>query len=68
MNSGQMSNRRINCMKCEHYYITWDMNFPRGCRIYEFKTREWPSAVVYRSSGIPCMNYKEKKPPSSASD
>lgn len=54
-------NARINCMKCEHFYITWDPKHPRGCRVYGFKTQQLPSLVVFQSSGTPCMNYIEKK-------
>jgi hypothetical protein len=61
MPPGQTKSPRINCMKCEHFYITWDKNYPRGCRSYGFKTQQLPSLVVYQSSGLPCMHYAEKK-------
>jgi hypothetical protein len=51
---------RIDCMKCKHFYITWDPNFPRGCKAFGFKTRTLPSAQVLSSSGSPCMNYEHK--------
>jgi hypothetical protein len=52
--------QRINCMKCQHFYITWDANFPRGCKAYGFKTQTMPSLNVLSSSGKPCMNFEPK--------
>ncbi|MGM0652914.1 MAG: uracil-DNA glycosylase [Bacillota bacterium] len=52
---------RINCLKCRHYYITWDRKFPRGCRALDFKSKYCPSAAVYNSSGMPCLFYQERK-------
>ncbi|TYP68075.1 uracil-DNA glycosylase [Paenibacillus methanolicus] len=57
---------RIDCMKCRHYYVTWDPAFPRGCRAFGFKTRALPSQTVLSSSGKACMNF-EPKPPSASS-
>ncbi|WP_309118423.1 uracil-DNA glycosylase [Paenibacillus sp.] len=51
---------RINCMKCRHYYVTWEPQYPRGCRAYGFKTRQMPSVTVLSSSGRPCLQYEEK--------
>lgn len=52
---------RINCMKCVHFYITWDEHHPKGCRVLGFKSREVPSSVVFRSSGMVCQMFEEKK-------
>lgn len=52
--------QRINCMNCRFYFVTWDPNFPRGCKAYEFKTRSMPSAAVLSSSGQPCMKFQPK--------
>ncbi|HZG79058.1 MAG TPA: uracil-DNA glycosylase [Paenibacillus sp.] len=58
--------KRINCMKCKHYYVTWEPQFPRGCRAYGFKTVQMPSATVLSSSGKPCLQYEEKLAPPQA--
>lgn len=55
-----MKERKINCLKCEYFYVTWDARFPRGCKAYDFKTRHMPSFVVFQSSGMPCMRYVRK--------
>ncbi|MBB3114769.1 hypothetical protein FHS18_006929 [Paenibacillus phyllosphaerae] len=59
-------NQRINCMKCRHFYVTWDPQFPRGCRAFGFKTHALPSATVLSSSGKPCMNFEPKQTAGSA--
>lgn len=53
-------NDRIVCQKCKHYYVTWDKNKPHGCKAYGFKSKEVPSLVVKRSSGIECSFYQKK--------
>nr|WP_088007665.1 uracil-DNA glycosylase [Indiicoccus explosivorum] len=52
---------RINCFQCVHFYVTWEAARPRACRAYGFKTKELPSAVVRRSSGMDCMQFKMKE-------
>jgi len=54
-------NERINCITCVHYYVTWDRNFPYGCRLFEFKSRKLPSLLVLESTGEKCKNHELKK-------
>lgn len=54
--------RRPECHKCEHFHITWDQNFPYGCKAMGFKTRKRPSQDVYESSGMDCQLFTRKKP------
>ncbi|MCA1320356.1 hypothetical protein LC085_10590 [Bacillus tianshenii] len=55
-----MEQKRIDCLKCRHYYVTWDAKFPKGCRAFGFKTNQLPSLAVFRSSGSPCMKFEKK--------
>jgi hypothetical protein len=32
----------IDCHKCIYYYVTWNANFPHGCRAMGFKSRRYP--------------------------
>ncbi len=57
-NKSRRSN--VNCFKCKHFYITWDKNFPRGCRALNFKSQNVPSQVVFQSSGFPCLCFEKK--------
>nr|WP_277586893.1 uracil-DNA glycosylase [Psychrobacillus antarcticus] len=50
-----------NCFKCQHFFTTWDARNPRGCKAYEFKTKELPSVVVHRSSGMECLKFEPKQ-------
>lgn len=56
-----MKRQRSYCFKCTHFFITWDMHFPRGCRAMNFKSRQMPSSVVFSSSGEQCLKFKPKK-------
>lgn len=62
---------RIDCLKCRHFYITWDELFPKGCKALGFKSRELPSLAVFRSSGMECQLFEpkgRKKPPENAGE
>jgi len=51
----------IDCHKCKHYYVTWDKNFPHGCKAMKFKSKQLPSIVVRVSSDRECLLFKIKK-------
>lgn len=53
-----------DCLKCRHFYVTWDPSFPRGCRLFGIKTRRLPSQEVRESTGRDCPAWvlSEKKP------
>ena len=46
-----------DCLLCQHYYITWDVSFPYGCRAMDFKSRRKPQLDVLESSGSPCLRF-----------
>lgn len=52
-----------NCRACEHYYITWDENFPYGCKALHFKSKHLPRLDVKESSGTDCLFFSAKKIP-----
>lgn len=54
--------KRVNCLKCRYFHITWDKYNPKGCKYFGFKTRAIPSLIVYRSSGKRCEAFKPKEP------
>lgn len=49
------------CKNCAHYYITWDVKFPYGCRLFGFKSKGEPSMTVFKSLGKKCDNFIEKE-------
>jgi hypothetical protein len=56
-----MTEKKITCNKCTYFYVTWDKQYPRGCRAMNFKSREVPSTTVYEASGMQCQKFKKKK-------
>ena len=54
--------KRINCRRCQHYFVTWVAKQPHGCRAYGFKSPQIPSLAVFQSSGMDCSLFKEKNP------
>jgi hypothetical protein len=52
--------KEVNCIKCQYYYITWDKNFPKGCRYFGFKGKIMPSRMVKEASGEECKGFLQK--------
>ncbi|MBF0178489.1 MAG: hypothetical protein HQM03_00525 [Magnetococcales bacterium] len=50
----------VDCLKCRHFQVTWEPDYPRGCRAMGFKTALWPWQEVLRSSGEPCLRFEPK--------
>lgn len=55
------ASRTPNCAKCRHFFVTWDQDFPRGCKAYGFRAMEYPSFVVQRESGIECQLFEKRR-------
>lgn len=55
-----MNVKRIDCKKCKNYYITWDMQFPYGCKLFSIKSKQMPNIVIYQSLGKHCEAYEDK--------
>ncbi len=50
----------INCFFCEHFYITYDVKFPYGCRTMGFKSARMPSVDVFSNSQMDCALFTRK--------
>lgn len=57
-----MKDKKVDCFNCEHFYVTWDRQFPRGCRAFGFKTKHLPSSEVLQASGKQCLHFTKKRP------
>ncbi|DAB29851.1 MAG TPA: uracil-DNA glycosylase [Sulfurimonas sp. UBA12504] len=55
--------KKINCRRCQHYFVTWEPSRPHGCRAYGFKSAQIPSLVVFQSSGSDCNLFVMKSLP-----
>ncbi|OYY23402.1 MAG: hypothetical protein B7X74_03015 [Thiotrichales bacterium 39-47-5] len=52
---------KIDCTQCQHYYVTWDVNRPHGCRFFAFKSPCSPALSVFESSGKSCEAFEQKQ-------
>jgi hypothetical protein len=51
-----------SCYRCTHYFVTWQVDFPHGCRAMGFKSRRLPIIDVRRAmQGKSCLAYKPKE-------
>ncbi len=48
------------CLDCRHYYVTWDKEFPYGCKAMGFKSRTAPCLVTKDASGLACLSFAAK--------
>jgi hypothetical protein len=53
--------KEINCFSCHHFNITYDRNFPYGCRAAGFRSRLMPSREMYVNSRLECLLFKKKR-------
>jgi len=44
-----------SCGDCKHYYVTWDKDFPYGCKAMGFKSRTYQAQVIREASGMDCQ-------------
>lgn len=51
----------LNCIKCNYFYITWDSKFPKACKLYGFKGKNYPSLTVFQATGKQCEHFTPKK-------
>lgn len=61
MKGVEMNVKKINCRNCNYYNITWDNNFPYGCKLFGVKSKQMPSIIVYQSIGKPCEHFMKKQ-------
>ena len=58
--NSESKTERVNCFICKHFYITWEKDFPRGCKALGFKSAEMPFNVVSQASGKRCLYFEQK--------
>ncbi|PCJ17307.1 MAG: uracil-DNA glycosylase [Candidatus Cloacimonadota bacterium] len=56
-----MNKKRINCIKCKYYKVTWEPERPHACTLFSFKSKIIPMYVVRKSGGQQCQGYILKK-------
>ena len=53
--------RKLTCFQCGYFYITWEKNFPYGCKAMGFKSKKIPMKAVYENSGTECLSFSPKQ-------
>jgi hypothetical protein len=62
-----MAMPRIDCRRCRHYFVTWDEDFPHGCRRMGFKSRCAPNDEVRSAmNGGSCRLFDQKPIPAAS--
>jgi hypothetical protein len=51
---------RPTCHKCRYFYVTYDPAMPRGCKLFNFVSVQYPSLVVEKESGQACSGFRER--------
>jgi len=54
---------KADCFACRHFYITYDPRLPYGCRGMGFRSRFFPCAEVWATSGETCGYFLPKETP-----
>ncbi len=57
----EKQDREIDCFSCTRFYITYDADFPYGCRAAGFKSRLMPSREMAAHSGLECQFFTGKE-------
>ncbi|MCS6765772.1 MAG: hypothetical protein MO847_04765 [Candidatus Protistobacter heckmanni] len=56
----QQDDRPPGCMKCAHFYVTYEIKFPYGCKAMGFKSTRMPQEEVIASSNERCHSFEWK--------
>lgn len=60
---GGVSDEDPDCLRCRHHYVTYEADWPHGCRAFALKSRLMPAGVVRESSGRPCQAFEARPRP-----
>ncbi len=52
--------KRADCLHCRAFYITYEAEFPYGCRSFAMKSKTMPAIEVRRASGQECKAFEPK--------
>jgi hypothetical protein len=58
-------NKAPNCTQCRYFGITHQREWPRMCRVFNFKGQEMPSYFVFNVTGKHCPFFAENNLPAS---
>ena len=50
----------INCFRCKYFYITWNIEYPKGCRKFCFESDSLPTIFLKKCNIPVCPFFKDK--------
>lgn len=53
--------KKKDCFKCKHYFVTWDARYPKGCRLYDVKSTQMPWVIVASATKEGCVGFEPKE-------
>lgn len=56
-----LADQRINCLKCKHFFVTWNPQSSKGCKAYGFESNQIPSVVVALETKKECLLFQQKE-------
>lgn len=51
---------RVDCQRCRHFYVTYQMPRPYACRHFGFESARLPCLEVLASSGEACRAFEAR--------
>ncbi|MDA9900989.1 hypothetical protein N9D99_00595 [Gammaproteobacteria bacterium] len=57
---GSQKVAEVSCSSCKNFYITWEKEFPYGCRAMDFKSIRLPSLDVVEADGQECLAHENR--------
>ena len=54
------SEEKINCFRCKYFYITWNIEYPKGCSKFCFESDSMPTDFLEKCNIPICPFYKDK--------
>jgi hypothetical protein len=52
--------QKVLCLRCRHYFVTWDKNHPHGCKAFKLKSAVLPYYDIQLVSNMNCLKYEAR--------
>ena len=52
--------KTISCNNCKHFYVTYKIRFPYGCRAFGVISKTTPYLEVKKISGMDCALFSKR--------
>jgi hypothetical protein len=55
-----MNEEKPVCQRCRYYFVTWQADFPHGCKAFDMKSKTLPCLEVQIISKQDCLKFEPK--------